>query len=48
MSANPKVTKTKTAMLKQEPYKLSDLRLEHDLPRHCGFVELGNSPVSVS
>ena len=46
MSANSKVTKTKTA-LKQETYNLSDLK--HDL--HCGFnfkfVELGGS-VSVS
>ena len=38
MSANSKVTKTKTA-LKQETYNLSDLK--HDL--HCGFVELGDS-----
>ncbi len=42
MSANTKVTKTKTA-LKQETYSLSDLK--HDL--HCGFVEIGDS-VSVS
>ncbi len=42
MSANTKVTKTKTA-LTQETYNLSDLK--HDL--HCGFVELGDS-VSVS
>jgi hypothetical protein len=35
MSANTKVTKTKTA-LKQETYNLSDLK--HD--PHCGFVEL--------
>ncbi len=42
MSANTKVTKTKTA-LKQETYNLSDL--EHDL--YCGHVELSD-PVSVS
>jgi hypothetical protein len=42
MSANTKVTKTKTA-LRQETYNLSDLnlKLEHEL--HCGFVELGDS-----
>jgi hypothetical protein len=46
MSANTKVTKTKTA-LKQETVtnNLSDPGLKHDL--HCGFVELGGS-VSVS
>jgi hypothetical protein len=43
VNAKTKVTKTKTA-LKQETYNLSDLK--HDL--HCGFVELGGSPVSVS
>jgi hypothetical protein len=39
MSANTKVTKTKTA-LKQETYNLSDLKLD----LHCGFkfVELGD------
>ncbi len=42
MSANPKATKTKTA-LEQETYNRSDLK--HDL--HCGFVELGDS-VSLS
>jgi hypothetical protein len=44
MSANTKVTKTKTA-LKQETYNLSDLYLKQEL--HCGFVELGDS-VSVA
>ena len=43
MSAKTKVTKTKTALKRQETYNLSDLK--HAL--HCGFVELGDS-VSVS
>jgi hypothetical protein len=42
MSANTKVTKTKTA-LEQETYNMSDLK--HEL--HCEFVELGDS-VSVA
>jgi hypothetical protein len=40
MSAKTKVTKKETA-LKQETYNLSDR--QHDLPSHCGFVELGYS-----
>jgi hypothetical protein len=44
MSADTKVTKTKTALKQpEETYNLSDLK--HDL--HCGVVELGDS-VSVA
>ena len=46
-SAKTKVTKTNLkAALKQIPYNLSDLKVEHD-DLYCGFVEFGDS-VSVS